>query len=164
MKKDSLVVDVTDLVGYPGKVREVTGSRNVSLRVGESTIVGPMYIEGKFVGTTDGVQADYIASAEGNLQCVRCLTEWEEGLQISGSQHFSMVPDEDGYAIEGTSIDIFAPAKDELALGIPSAPLCKENCRGLCPNCGSDLNSGLCDGHGEDSDSPFAVLKDLFDS
>lgn len=159
-----LVIEVGDLVGHPGKAREASGSRDVLLRLGESSIKGPMHVEGEVAGTTDGVQADFTATGVAHLQCVRCLVEWDELLAVEGSQHYSMVPDEDGYAIEGRSVDLSGPAQDELALGIPATPLCAENCRGLCPTCGTDLNSDPCDGHGEDSDSPFAVLKDLFDS
>lgn len=161
---DALVVEVRDLVGHPGRKREFSGSRTVSLRLGESTVEGPLEVEGLVVGTLDGVQADFSARGTITLSCVRCLTGWDEVLEVSGSQHYSIEPDEDGYGIEGTSIDVFGPAQDEFALGFPAAPLCRKDCRGLCPICGTDLNSDPCDGHGEDSDSPFAVLKDLFDS
>jgi uncharacterized protein len=85
-------------------------------------------------------------------------------VEVEASQHFSTMPDEDGYAIVDHAVDIGAPATDELALALPSAPLCTPDCAGLCPICGSDLNIDPCDGHGGDADSPFAVLRDLFDS
>lgn len=161
---DALVVEVGDLVGHPGRVRHVSGSRSLSLRLGESTVDGPLRVDGRVVGTLDGVQAEFSASGSADFVCVRCLAEWDEPLEVSGSQYFSTDPDEDGYGIEGTTIDVFGPAQDEFALAIPAAPLCQEGCLGICPICGTDLNSEPCDGHGEDSDSPFAVLKDLFDS
>ncbi len=161
---DALVVEVGDLVGQPGRTRDFSGSRHVELRLGESTIEGPIQIQGRVVGTLDGVQVDFTASSDAALSCVRCLREWDEHLELSGSQHFSMDPDEDGYGIVGTTVDVFGPAQDDLALSIPAAPLCRDDCRGLCPICGTDLNEDPCDGHGEDSDSPFAVLKDLLDS
>lgn len=159
-----LIVEVGDLVGYAGKTKTASGTRDVSLRLGQSTIKGPMHVEAELAGTTDGVQADFEVTARANLVCVRCLTEWEEELAVEGSQHYSIIPDEDGYAIEGSTIDLSGPAQDELALGIPATPLCSEDCKGLCPICGTDLNRDPCDGHGEESDSPFAVLRDLFDS
>ncbi len=162
--KDGLVVDVGDLVGHPGRLRDFSGSRGTSLRLGESKLDGPLLVEGLVVGTLDGVQAEFEVSGDVHLSCVRCLIEWDEVRQVSGSQHFAIDPDEDGYAIEGRTVDVFGPAQDEFALDIPAAPLCQEDCRGLCPICGSDLNRHPCDGHGEDSDSPFAVLKDLLDS
>lgn len=158
-----LVLQVDDLIGHPEKSRVVTGTLPVSLRLVESTVEGQMLVSGVVTGTVDGVQADFTAAANADLTCVRCLTSWVEGLEVTGSQHFSPTPDEDGYAITGGEIDLAGPATDEMALGIPLVPMCRPGCRGLCPICGTDLNTDPCDGHGDDSDSPFAALKDLFD-
>lgn len=136
----------------------------MALRLGDASIDGPMRVSGTVAGTLDGIQAEFEVAATAALSCVRCLTKWEETITATGSQHFSTTPDEDGYAIVDGQIDVGAPATDELALALPAAPACRKDCKGLCPICGTDLNSEPCDGHGEDSDSPFAVLKDLFDS
>ncbi len=106
--------------------------------------------------------AEFSATAVAHLVCVRCLTEWEAPVAGRGTQHFARVPDEDGYAIEDRQVDLAGPATDELALSLPATPVCSQECKGLCPICGTDLNTNPCDGHGEESDSPFVVLKDLF--
>ena len=160
----SLTIDVADLIGHPESVGEFSGECDVSLRLGDAVIEGPMHVEGQVRGTIDGVLTDFTATAKAHLTCVRCLTEWEAVLETSGSQHFGKTPDEDGYSIEEGRIDMTGPATDEMALAMPAAPVCRPDCKGLCPICGTDLNSEPCDGHGEESDSPFAVLKDLFDS
>jgi uncharacterized protein len=159
-----LIVDVEGLVGHPEGSRPVSGRKDVSLRLGDVTVAGVMEVEGVVKGTVDGVIAHFEASAPAHFVCVRCLTEWDGEVSTTASQHYSRVPDEDGYAIEDRRIDLGGPATDELSLSLPAAPLCREDCKGLCPICGTDLNEAPCDGHGEDSDSPFAVLKDLFDS
>jgi uncharacterized protein len=159
-----LIVDVADLIGHPGAIKEVSGEHPVSLRLGEVEVKGPMQVEGEVRGTVDGVIADFAARAPAHFVCVRCLTEWFGEIEARGSQHFTHVPDEDGYAIVDRQVDLSGPATDELALSMPATPLCRPDCQGLCPICGTDLNVNPCDGHGEESDSPFAVLKDLFDS
>lgn len=159
-----LTVDVQGLAGHPGAIRTVSGRRPVSLRLGDVTVDGVMEVEGTVRGTVDGVIADFEATAPAHLVCVRCLTEWDAAVSAAGTQHFSPIPDEDGYRIEDGLVDLAGPATDELSLGLPAVPLCREDCRGLCPICGTDLNMDPCDGHGEESDSPFAVLRDLFDS
>ncbi|HIE21947.1 MAG TPA: DUF177 domain-containing protein, partial [Acidimicrobiia bacterium] len=151
-------------VGHPERERELSGACEVSLRLGDSVVKGEMTVTGMVAGTVDGVQASFAASAVARLTCVRCLTEWDEALSVTGSQHFGPIPDENGYAIEEGKIDLAGPAEDEIALALPAAPRCREDCRGLCPTCGTDLNDNPCDGHGEESSSPFTVLKDLFDS
>jgi uncharacterized protein len=159
-----LVVDVGDLVGHPEASREFSGVNQVSLRLGDVVVEGPMVVGGVVRGTIDGVIADFAVTAPARLVCVRCLTEWSGEMSAEGSQHFGRQPDEDGYAIEHATVDLSGPTTDELALALPAAPLCRQDCKGLCPICGTDLNGEPCDGHGDDSDSPFAALKDLFDS
>jgi uncharacterized protein len=158
-----LIVDVGDLVGQPEARRSFSGTRPVKLRLGDAVVDGPMTVSGVVKGTVDGVIAEFEVSAAADLVCVRCLTEWEAEVSARASQHFARVADEDGYAIEDDRVDVTGPAIDELALTLPAAPVCKETCLGLCPTCGTDLNSEPCDGHGEEPDSPFAALKDLFD-
>lgn len=155
---------MSDLVGHLEATRQVAGVHPVSLRLGEVTVAGPMSVEAEIGGTVDGVIARFTASAPAHFVCVRCLTEWDGEIETEGTQHFSKTPDEDGYSIVESQIDLTRPATDELALALPAAPLCREDCRGLCPICGTDLNVDPCDGHGEEPDSPFAALKDLFDS
>ena len=159
-----LVISIGDLAGHLEKERSFAGTRDVSLRLGDSTVKGPIAVTGVVTGTIDGVQARFRVVANARLTCVRCLTEWECQLETESLQHFSTTPDEDGYAIVDKEIDVGSAATDDLALSIPATPLCQEDCKGLCPICGTDLNSDPCDGHGEDSGSPFAVLKDLFES
>jgi uncharacterized protein len=159
-----LIVDISDLVGHPEAARDVSGTHQVSLKLGDVTVKGPMEVEGQVKGTVDGVIAEFQAKAPARFVCVRCLTEWDGEIAARATQHFSRVPDEDGYAIVDRQIDLTGPATDELALSMPHAPVCREDCKGLCAICGTDLNEDPCDGHGEQFDSPFAVLKDLFDS
>lgn len=159
-----LAVKVDDLVGHPERDRHLSGARHVSLRLGEGSVQGDMIVEGVVSGTVDGVQVSFRATAVAHLRCVRCLAEWSEPMEVSGAQHFSRVPDEDGYAIVSGEIDVGETAREELAYTLPPAPLCRRDCQGLCPICGTDLNDAPCDGHGEELDSPFAVLRELFDS
>jgi uncharacterized protein len=43
-----------------------------------------------------------------------------------------------------TALDLGAAVREELALLVPSFPLCRESCAGLCARCGMDLNVGAC--------------------
>jgi uncharacterized protein len=160
----NLRVPVGDLLGSPGKERPFAGSAPVKLRLGDVVVDGPMDVEGTAEGQLDSVHATFTAATDARFVCTRCLTVWEDRVVAASDQYFRTVPDEDGYSIVEGSIDLTGPAQDEVALALPVAPLCKKDCKGLCPTCGTDLNSAPCEGHGDDSDSPFASLKDLFDS
>ena len=52
----------------------------------------------------------------------------------------------------------------DLILSLPMKTLCREDCRGLCPMCGKNLNDGLCGCRTESVDPRLAVLKDLLDT
>ncbi len=159
----NLIVPVRDLVGSPGKERPFSGEQQVKLRLGETSVDGPMTVDGLVIGMIHGVLARFHASAIAHFTCTRCLVEWEAPVSVDAEQVFSGIPDEDGYGIVDDEVDVGRPATDELALALPPAPPCRPDCKGLCPTCGTDLNTDPCDGHGEDSESPFAALKDLFD-
>ncbi len=159
-----IVVPIGNLIGSPGKERPFSGRQSVSLRLGETTIDGPMSIVGTVHGLPDAVMAEFRASATAHMICTKCLTEWDEVISVVAEQYFGVIPDEDGFGIAEGEIDLSLPARAEMALALPAAPVCRNDCLGLCPTCGTDLNSDPCDGHGDDTDSPFAVLKDLFDS
>ncbi len=61
------------------------------------------------------------------------------------SHEATRTPDEDTYPLEGDHLDLRPLVRDALLLELPLAPLCQEDCRGLCPTCGADLNLGPCE-------------------
>ena len=64
----------------------------------------------------------------------------------------------------GDTIDLSEEVRQSVILEIPNWPLCSENCKGLCPQCGENLNVTNCDCHiSQESSSPFAALADLLD-
>jgi len=58
-------------------------------------------------------------------------------------------------------IDLNELMREQFYLALPMKPLCGEDCKGLCPQCGTNLNTGTCDCHAEWVDPRLAVLKDL---
>lgn len=61
----------------------------------------------------------------------------------------------------GNSLDLTDVLRDQLLLCIPMTPHCQEECLGLCPNCGQDLNLGPCKCSQTGKTSPFEALKKL---
>ena len=58
-------------------------------------------------------------------------------------------------------IDLADVVREQLSLALPMKPLCQEGCRGLCPECGTNLNSGACDCAPRWEDPRLAPLKAL---
>lgn len=72
--------------------------------------------------------------------------------------------DEDEFIImENFAVDIDEIVRSALILEAPTRYICKEDCKGLCPKCGCDLNLRNCGCDISDRDSRWDVLKDFFD-
>ncbi|HEU5219772.1 MAG TPA: DUF177 domain-containing protein [Gemmatimonadales bacterium] len=82
--------------------------------------------------------------------CRRCLTEFVMPVAQSVEVMFSPDPDlQDDPSVyplaeQAARVDVRPAVREELALAVDYFPLCREDCRGLCPRCGADLNRGAC--------------------
>lgn len=109
------------------------------------------------------VQGDF--SGDTTLECVRCLNPFTHSLSGDWTEFYAFTEksiSESGLLVpEDGHID-FAPVLREYAmLEFPIKALCRLDCKGLCIECGQDLNVKDC-GHDQgNDDSPFSVLKKL---
>ena len=100
------------------------------------------------------------------MQCARCLKEFESDVTLrvcelyAGPGHEAS-DDEDVYQVDGLEIDLEPMVRDAVTLALPLNPLCREDCKGLCATCGTDLNIGSCDCKEDDFDPRWAALSDL---
>lgn len=82
--------------------------------------------------------------------CRRCLTEFVRPVVQSVEVMFSSDPDlQDDPSVYPlveplARVDVRPAVREEFALAVETFPLCREDCRGLCPKCGADLNRGAC--------------------
>lgn len=69
--------------------------------------------------------------------------------------------DIDHYA--GDEVELNDIFREQVMLAIPMHPLCKADCRGLCPKCGQNLNIKKCDCTEDKAQNPFSIIKNLFE-
>jgi len=95
---------------------------------------------------------------EGSCQfaCTTCLEAYESRVDESFSVLFTSNPEEaegvvtlegkDGFVqlLTGDVIDLEQQVLDTMRLNVPMAHQCRPDCRGICPNCGKNLNEGDC--------------------
>lgn len=62
---------------------------------------------------------------------------------------------------DGEEVDVSPLIREQLLLALPTRPLCQEECRGLCPNCGANLNLGACGCTTQIPDPRLEVLRSL---
>jgi DUF177 domain-containing protein len=119
-------------------------------------------------------------SAPLSLQCGRCLEPFvlpvEQDLDLfflrrrpgdpDGEEDEVELSDRDMVVAyyEGDEVDLGEMIREQLFLTVPLKPLCRENCRGLCPTCGSNRNTVPCEcPPPEAAASPFGSLRKLFE-
>ncbi len=165
MPQSPFIVVVSDLLGHTGARRTETlqGPLDVELDQVVSCSDGAATVTLEAIA--DGLIVRGAIEADSVLRCNRCLTETPFDASAEITQAYGLESDGDILPIDSDgSIDLGPLLHDELSLAIPLVPVCKEACLGLCPTCGTDLNKDPCDGHPEESSSPFAALKDLLDT
>ena len=83
--------------------------------------------------------------------CRRCTAAVGGTLEVAVKERFSDPPargepeDEEAYPILDDQIDLAPLVHEAILSELPLAPLCAEDCRGLCPHCGVDRNEERCD-------------------
>ncbi len=127
----------------------------------------------ELTNTGEGIVLSGTASCTATTECTRCLKPTNIDIEGQVEGYFLLQPAEE---LEGYERDEFecvdadgnfdiAPAiHAALVYATPYVILCKDDCAGLCPKCGADLNEGPCEcdlADEDDSDNPFAVLKNL---
>jgi uncharacterized protein len=115
--------------------------------------------------TTQGLIATGNFEGETTLECARCLNDFTQKLEWEFTELYAFKPemadDDDILPLPDSAQIDFAPILREYALlEVPINPLHSPDCKGLCLECGQDLNVEDC-GHEDIDDSPFSVLKNL---
>jgi uncharacterized protein len=155
----------TDIRELAGADRDSFGLSFRAHRMAEN-----LYLEGEVHGRVE-------------LECARCLTRYFHALRedfrlvlepaedrVPAEPEAAEALERDGMALSdalesgcfrGPEIDLGAYLREVVALGLPVKPLCREDCRGLCPRCGADRNRESCGCDDTRPDSPFAALAAL---
>ncbi len=79
----------------------------------------------------------------------------------AGSGRLGPEADEETYELGSDYLDLAPLARDAILLDLPLAPLCREDCAGLCPTCGADRNEEACDCPTEVIDPRWVALEAL---
>jgi uncharacterized protein len=133
--------------------------------------VGASHLSGKATKLGRKVLIQARATVPLRGQCKRCLKpvtldepidlirSYAPAEQVSEASLDPETVDEEPY--EGKEIDLKPAVREQILLQIPGSPLCREDCKGLCPKCGKDMNEGECGCDRTVLDPRWAALKGL---
>jgi uncharacterized protein len=135
------------------------------VQIAEDLDVNDLTGELRLTRTAQGLYVSGRLLATLHLSCSRCLAEYRQSLTFEVNDLFVYPPQhatDPLLAIPETAIlDLNPYAREGILLDIPIQPICRVDCRGLCPECGNNLNESVCDHPPVELDPRFSVLKTL---
>ena len=157
------VVNIADLVNRPGARRRerVEGRLGSAIKVvdTQSRPETPVVVDALLEWVSDGLLATGTVRGAWEAPCRRCLRPVTGEAVVEFQELFAPNPrDGDSYPLGHDRVDLEPLAREALTLDLPLAPLHAEDCRGLCPTCGADLNEGDCDCPPAEVDPRWAAL------
>ncbi|MBA4379736.1 MAG: hypothetical protein C0393_03475 [Anaerolinea sp.] len=137
------------------------------MQLGEDLILAEFKGAARLSRTPQGLllQADF--EGQTSLDCVRCLGTFDQALVWTATELYAFdkrsVTDSGLILPEDGHIDLELLMREYALLEIPISPVCKPDCKGLCPLCGEDCNRVDCGHQATRPESPFAALKPLLE-
>lgn len=146
-----LRVDIRDLRRGPVDTAGVVPATDPLFEGLDLSLAEPLVVSGVLEATGRG---DFFwrgrLGTRVNATCRRCLKEFVVPFDSPVDALFTLDPDlQDDPSVYPlseplTHVDVTGAIREELALALSNYPLCREDCAGLCPKCGADLNQGPC--------------------
>lgn len=126
-------------------------------KAGECSFTAPVSARVSAIWEYDHVRVAGKVESAVHLTCSRCLTEYDIPISSDFTIFYTESKGEEldeevelsdeeliSATYSGDEIDMDAEIAEQVMLEVPYKPLCSESCRGLCPECGADLNAGEC--------------------
>lgn len=137
-------------------------------------LVEPVAVKGNVKLARALVQVNGHIDTRAQVECDRCLQpvelpvdadfalEYITGSDYESSEAAELTDEEMSVSVfDGEAIDVDEIVKEQILLAVPSRMLCREDCKGICPECGLDRNTGECSCVTDNIDPRWAALKNL---
>ncbi len=171
--RSALVFDVFELGRRAGAM--VTLDREASAPAGFTTeVIGvpegtELDVQGRLESVVEGVLVTVVVSTKAVGECSRCLEPVEVPVTVELQELYeyddpkmrsSEDEESDLFRLEDDLLDLEPALRDAVVLALPRAPLCKEDCLGLCPQCGLRMEEDPTHEHVQ-LDTRWAALEGL---
>ena len=161
----SAMLDVIKALKHPGQTYAFQAEPEIEDMVvlDDPVSFKDVAFSGEYFGAGEKVSLQGEVTATVSSRCAKCLEDVTIPLKAELDAQFAREPDPedpDLYSFEGSKADITDAVRDALLLELPYRFLCSEDCKGLCPRCGINLNLGTCTcQEGAEVTNPFSALK-----
>jgi uncharacterized protein len=158
--------NVSYLLKAPIGTRDVVRLDTGAVALGDDLVLHYLRGEINLIRSTDSVLAEGRIDIALDGECVGCLATLSLPVTVQLDDLLFALPyasrNDHQYRIsENGWIYADLALREQILLSIPISPLCRPDCRGLCSQCGQDLNNGTCDCQQLTGDPRLAALRDL---
>jgi uncharacterized protein len=183
MARSPFIFNTHDLPRRAGEMREYQLNITEHAGLGFDAVSipkdEPIDVDLKIESVSEGVLASAHVTSFAVAECGRCLEPLEYEIEEDFQELFEYEKegkdkkkkksknedeeelDDDVRYMDGDEIDLEGPIRDAIILNLPLNPLCKADCRGLCPDCGEKIENLPSDHAHEKVDARWAALGDL---
>ncbi|MBC7272556.1 YceD family protein [Streptomyces broussonetiae] len=180
--RNPLVFDTHELGRRPGALQRLSRTVDAPKDLGLKDVIevpegAPVELELRLESVMEGVLVTGTARARAEGECVRCLEPLQQELEADFQEMFSYPDaddrgrvkaepgddaedDEDRLFLEDGLFDLEPVLRDAVVLALPMQPVCREDCPGLCAECGARLADDP-DHHHDAVDIRWAALQGL---
>jgi uncharacterized protein len=167
--RSGLVLDTHELGRRPGAMKVVRASVEAPADLGIAVIGvppgSPVELDLRLESVVEGVLITGAARVQVRGECVRCLVSISDELEADLQELYvypGVEPDDDlASRLQGDLIDVEPVLRDAVVLDLPFQPLCRDDCAGLCVECGANLNENPEHRHEAELDPRWAALRTL---
>lgn len=151
----NVVIQLRELFNVEGqtvKIDDTVSADELSSLGGYEQFASDMRLLGKIANHAGVVTLSYTVSVTLRHLCDRCSEEFEREYSYEQTHTLVTSLEDDGGEYEEdyilcpeNALDLTELALSDLRLSLPTKILCRDDCKGLCPECGKNLNEGGCD-------------------
>ena len=167
--RSGLVLDTHTLGRQAGAMKVVRASVEAPADLGIAVIGvppgSPIELDLRLESVVEGVLVTGTATVKLRGECVRCLEPMSDELEVDIQELYlypGVEPDDDlASRLQGDLVDLEPVLRDEVVVDLPFQPLCRDDCSGLCVECGVNLNDHPDHRHEADLDPRWDALHGL---
>ena len=169
-----MFLEIESLTPEPLHIQHVYGIEDLEFKHEDAALEEPVSTDFILTHKEKDLRVEGAVRTAIRYQCSRCLKDFSHALNASFNLFYlpkaGWKKDEEvelqyedmviGY-YDGIRLDVDLMVLEQIELAMPMKFVCREDCRGLCPSCGADLNEGSCPCKVDTTDSRLAVLRDF---
>lgn len=163
-------VQISDIISGKDRNRKIDYNFEMSQFKFEGDIIKPIgscQVVGGILSDSDILILNAEIKVDLEMICSRCLDTFIYPIDIDIEERFttnSKSQDDEAVVVYDDVLDITEIVETSIISTIPIKRICKDDCKGLCQECGCNLNIKSCSCNNEDVDIRFEALRGLFDN